>query len=324
MYRTGDLARWRADGVLEFLGRADAQIKLRGHRIEPGEIEAALLGEAGVSQAAVVVREDRAGQRRLVGYVVAGPGSGAGSGSGSGPGLDGRSLRASLSRRLPEYLVPSSIVVLAALPLTPNGKLDRRSLPAPEASGVASRRGPRSAQEEILCGLFGEVLGVDAVGIDDNFFELGGHSLLATRLISRVRAVLEVELGIRTLFEAPSVAGLAGVVAANLAANLASNLAGGVAGSAPRAALVAQPRPSEIALSHAQRRLWFLERLEGGSSAYTIPFAVRLKGALDVAALEGALWRPGGPPREPSHGVPGPCRCAAAGDSGCGLGASRA
>ena len=172
-------------------------------------------------------------------------------------------------------------MVLDALPLTPNGKLDRRSLPAPEASGVSSRRGPRHAAGGDPVRAVRGGSGGRAVGIDDNFFELGGHSLLATRLISRVRAVLDVELGIRTLFEAPSVAGLAGVLRRGC---------GGVRVLRPRAALVAQPRPSEVPLSYAQRRLWFLERLEGGSSAYTIPFAVRLKGALDVAALEGALW----------------------------------
>src|SRR5262245_4014495 len=264
MYRTGDLARWRADGVLEFLGRADDQIKLRGFRIEPGEVEAALRLQAGVLQAAVVVREDRAGQRRLVGYVVAAAGS----------AVAGSAVRAALLGRLPEYMVPSAVVVLDRLPLTPNGKLDRRALPAPELGSTLPHRDPRSAQEEVLCGLFAEVLGVSRVGIDDNFFELGGHSLLATRLISRVRAGLGVELSIRSLFEAPSVAALA------------RGLAGASAAAAP---LVAQPRPAEIPLSFAQRRLWFLERLEGPSATYTIPVAVRLSGELDRAALCGAV-----------------------------------
>jgi acyl carrier protein len=264
MYRTGDLARWRADGVLEFLGRADAQLKLRGFRIEPGEIEAALVGCAGVSQAAVIAREDVAGQRRLVGYVVAA----------AGCAVDVGALRAALAGRLPDYMVPAALVVLERLPLTPNGKLDRRALPAPEPASAAALRGPRTPQEEVLCALFAEVLGVARVGIDDNFFELGGHSLLATRLISRIRASLDVELAIRVLFEAPSVAALARRLAV---------------GEKARAPLRAGERPAEIPLSFAQRRLWFLDRLEGASATYTIPLAVRLRGALDVAALEAAL-----------------------------------
>ncbi|HEX5871806.1 MAG TPA: condensation domain-containing protein, partial [Longimicrobium sp.] len=264
MYRTGDVGRWRSDGVLEFAGRSDGQLKLRGFRIEPGEIEAALRGQAGVSQAAVVARGE-GGRRRLVGYVV----------GDAGAVVDVAALRGALAVRLPDYMVPSSLVVLDALPLTPNGKLDRRALPEPEVARGGAVRLPRTPQEELLCGLFAEVLGVGAVGIDDSFFELGGHSLLATRLISRIRSVLGVELGIRSLFEAPTVAGLGGLVAG---------------ASAGRAPLRAQLRPSELPLSYAQRRLWFLERLEGPSSTYTIPFAVRLKGALDRGALEGALW----------------------------------
>ena len=200
MYRTGDLARWRAEGVLEFLGRADQQLKIRGFRIEPGEIEAVLLRHPAVAQAAVIAREDPGGNKRLVGYVVAQ----------SGQSADPALLRSHLGQSLPEYMVPGAIVLLEALPLTPNGKLDRKALPAPEfgASASAAWRAPRSPQEEILCSLFAEVLGVSNVGIDDNFFELGGHSLLATRLVSRIRATLELELPIRSLFESPTVAGL--------------------------------------------------------------------------------------------------------------------
>ena len=270
MYRSGDIARWRSDGVLDFLGRADAQVKLRGFRIEPGEIEAVLLRHPGVAQAAVIAREDAAGDKRLVGYVVA-----AGAGA-----PEAASLRAHVARSVPDYMVPSAYVVLERLPLTPNGKLDRRALPAPEVRGLALWRGPRTPQEEILCALFGEVLGVFGVGIADDFFELGGHSLLATRLISRIRASLDAEISIRSLFEAPTVEALATRLGAAAAA---------------RPALRAAVRPFEIPLSYAQRRLWFLHRLEGESeghkgATYTIPVAVRLEGALDVAALEAGLW----------------------------------
>jgi nonribosomal peptide synthetase DhbF len=194
MYRSGDLARWRADGVLEFVGRADAQLKLRGYRIEPGEIEAVLLRHGSVSQAVVIVREDVPGISRLVGYVAP-----------AGQSIDAAALQAYLKASLPDHLIPSALVVLERLPLTPNGKLDRRALPMPEMPPTHARRLPRTPQEEILCGIFADVLGVERVGIDDNFFELGGHSLLAIRLISRIRASLDVEVGIRSLFEAPTV-----------------------------------------------------------------------------------------------------------------------
>ena len=264
MYRTGDLARWRGDGVLEFLGRADAQVKVRGFRIEPGEIEAALVGHGSVAQAAVIAREDGPGGKRLVGYVVA-----------AGAAVpDAAVLRAHLGQSLPEHMVPSAFVVLDRLPLTPNGKLDRRALPAPEQPVGAVRRAPRTPQEEILCGLFAEVLGLERVGIDDNFFALGGHSLLATRLISRIRSTLDVELAIRSLFEAPTVEALVQRLGDAQAA---------------RPALRALARPAEIPLSYAQRRLWFLDRLEGSSATYTIPLALRVRGALDLSALEAAV-----------------------------------
>ena len=194
MYRSGDLVRWRADGELEFLGRADQQVKMRGFRIELGEIEAALMREGEIEQALVMAREDRAGEVRLVGYVVAKAGAEVESGK----------LRQSLRRSVPEYMVPSAIVSLAKMPLNANGKVDRKALPAPEYEGRVWR-GPRTAQEEILCGLFSEVLGVERVGLDDNFFELGGHSLLATRLMSRIRRALGIEVPLRLLFETSTI-----------------------------------------------------------------------------------------------------------------------
>ncbi|MGB8842405.1 MAG: amino acid adenylation domain-containing protein, partial [Aliidongia sp.] len=263
MYRTGDLVKWRADGVLDFLGRADHQVKIRGFRIEPGEIEAALVAEASVAQAVVVVREDGSGNKCLVGYVVAA----------IGEACDPAALRRALAAHLPDYMVPAAVMVLDALPLTPNGKLDRKALPAPDFTSV-SRRAPRTPQEEILAGLFADLLGLDHVGIDDSFFDLGGHSLLATRLISRIRKVLGGELSIRTIYEAPSVAALAPLLDTAAAA---------------RPALRALPRSEAIPLSFAQRRLWLVDKIEGKGPTYNMPLALRLDGPLDAAALEAAL-----------------------------------
>ena len=200
MYRTGDLARWRADGVLDFLGRADAQVKLRGFRIEPGEIEAALVRHAAWRRRRSSRARITPGNKRLVALC--------GGGRGRAAPMPRRCARISRAS-LPDYMVPSAFVVLDTLPLTPNGKLDRKALPAPDLTPANVRRLPRTPQEELLCALFAEVLGLERVGIDDNFFELGGHSLLATRLISRIRSTLDVELAIRSLFEAPTVEALA-------------------------------------------------------------------------------------------------------------------
>jgi amino acid adenylation domain-containing protein len=216
MYRTGDLARWRADGVLEFLGRADAQVKLRGFRIEPGEIEAVLLAEPWVAAAAVVARSDAGSGLgpRLIGYVVARKDQ---DGGVAGAPLDLGSLRAALAHKLPDYMVPSALVELEALPLTPNGKLDRRALPAPEVLAGRGYRGPRTAQEELLCSLYAEVLGVGRVGIDDNFFELGGDSIVSIQLVSRARRA-GLPLTPRMVFQHQTVEALAGAAAAAEAA----------------------------------------------------------------------------------------------------------
>jgi amino acid adenylation domain-containing protein/non-ribosomal peptide synthase protein (TIGR01720 family) len=263
MYRSGDLARWRADGLLEYMGRTDQQVKVRGYRIELGEIEAALKALPGIIQAVVVARESRGSGKQLVGYLV--PDAGA------LPDLT--ELRRQLGQRLPDYMVPSAFVALDALPLTPSGKIDRRALPAPDTQRE-SYRAPRTPQEEIVCGIFGEVLSLARVGIDDNFFVLGGHSLVVMSVVSRVRSILGVELPMRALFEAPT--------PAQLALRLRE-------GGTARAPLAKSERPARLPLSYAQERLWFLYRLEGAVATYNIPMALRLKGELNAAAMQQAV-----------------------------------
>ncbi|MET9360245.1 amino acid adenylation domain-containing protein [Streptomyces sp. NPDC006632] len=263
MYRTGDLVRWLPDGQLDYLGRADDQVQLRGFRIELGEISTALLAQPGVEQAAVVVSESEDGDRRLVAYVVV-----------SEPAV-AEGLREQLGRSMPEYMVPSAVVALDALPLTAQGKLDRKALPAPDLGHTLKGRAPRTPVEEILCGLFADILGVAQVSIDDDFFEIGGHSLLATRLVSRARSALGVELPIRALFEARTVVALAGHVE-----------------SADRARppLVPAPKDATPVLSFAQQQQWFINRSqEHTDGTYNTPMAFRLTGTLNEAALQGAL-----------------------------------
>ncbi|MFJ9899223.1 non-ribosomal peptide synthase/polyketide synthase [Streptomyces sp. NPDC091280] len=260
MYRTGDLARWNADGTIDYLGRTDHQVKVRGFRVEPGEIEGVLTTHPSVAHAVVVVRE-----QNLVAYVVP-----AGS-------VDVTALRAHTAAALPAHMVPAAFVTLDALPLTPNGKLDRAALPAPDfttATGTGTGTAPRGPREEILTGLFADVLGLEQVGADGDFFALGGHSLLAMRLVSRVRALLGADLTVRTVFEAPT--------PALLAARL-DDPAGGLPALAPA------ERPDELPLSFAQQRLWLLHRIEGPGATYTIPAAWRLTGTLDRDALSAAL-----------------------------------
>ncbi|WP_405786945.1 amino acid adenylation domain-containing protein [Streptomyces sp. NBC_00029] len=268
MYRTGDLVRRTADGRIGFLGRVDDQVKLRGFRIELGEIESALTAGEGVDRAVALVREDLPGFPHLVGYVTP---------AGQGPGPDAADLRRALAEVLPEYMVPSAVVVLEAFPLTANGKIDRRSLPAPDLAALAGAgaRAPRGAREEILCGVFADVLGLESVGPDDDFFTLGGHSLLAARVVARVRTALGTECGIRDVFEARTVAALATLLAGRTAA--------------ARPAPVAGPRPDPLPLSYAQQRLWFVHQVEGASATYNIPFVVRFDTALDADALAAAL-----------------------------------
>jgi amino acid adenylation domain-containing protein len=268
LYRTGDRVRRLADGSLEFLGRMDQQVKLRGYRIEPGEIEAALREHPAVREAVVVVREDAPGDRRLVGYVVA-----------EGETVSPGELREHLGGRVPEHMVPGAFVALDRVPLTANGKLDRRALPAPEwGVGEEGYVAPRTPTEEVLAGIWGEVLGTERVGVGENFFDLGGHSLLATRVVSRIRQVLAVELPLRGLFEAPTVAGLAERVEALRRAGLPV-----------LPPVLPTERGGALPLSFAQERLWFLDRLEPGSAVYNIPVAWRLVGTLHEAALERAL-----------------------------------
>ncbi|MDG9720247.1 non-ribosomal peptide synthase/polyketide synthase [Streptomyces sp. DH24] len=265
MYRTGDLVRWNADGALEFLGRADEQVKVRGFRIEPGEIETALAARPGVGQVAVVVREDTPGDKRIVAYYV----------PAADPEPDENGLRTAMSAALPDYMVPSAFVALDALPLTVNGKLDRAALPSPVVASSGGRA-PRDAREKALCGVFAEVLGLEAdqVGIDAGFFDLGGHSLLATRLVSRMRSVLGVEVSVRSVFEAPTVAELAAVL-------------DGAGGGRP--ALRPMPRGELVPASFGQRRLWFLNAMDPDGSPYRIPAVLRLSGRLDTEALRAAL-----------------------------------
>ena len=260
MYRTGDLVYWGADGQLQYLGRADEQVKIRGYRIELGELRAALAGLDGVEQAVVVAREDRPGDKRLVGYITG--------------TADPAGVRRALAERLPAYTIPAAVVVLEALPLTVNGKLDKRALPAPEYQDGDRYRAPATLTEEILAGIYSRVLGVVRVGVDDSFFDLGGDSLLAMRLVAAINQSLDAGLAVRALFEAPTVA------------QLASRLGGGVVRLEP---LVAAQRPAVIPLSYAQQRLWFLDQLQGPSPIYNMAAGLRLAGRLNAEALGVAL-----------------------------------
>ncbi|UPW05630.1 non-ribosomal peptide synthase/polyketide synthase [Rhodococcus pyridinivorans] len=265
LYRTGDVARWVVSGDLEYLGRADDQVKIRGFRIELGEVEAAVLAQDEVAHAAVIVREDTPGAARIVAYVV----------PHDGMSIDTEALRSGVAVVLPEYMVPSAFVVIDAIPLTVNGKLDRRALPEPvfETRGF---RAPSTPIEEIVAGVFADVLDVDRIGADDDFFALGGNSLIATQVVARLGAALDAQVPVRTLFEASTVAELATRVEQE-------------SGRGARVPLAARTRPESIPLSPAQQRMWFLNRFDPDSTAYNIPFALRMTGALDVDALRAAV-----------------------------------
>ena len=272
LYRTGDLARMHADGRLECLGRVDQQVKILGHRIELGEIEATLLRHPAVGAAAVVAPGDKQGRRRVAAYLVENPGTSPTS----------TELRAFLRRTLPDHLMPSVLVRLANLPLTPNGKVDRQALPYPDAADEAQEEtwvAPRTPEEEILAELWADLLDRPRVGVLENFFELGGHSLLALQMIARVRQATGIELEPRSLFEAPTVAGLA--------IRLAEALRSGRVDREPP--FSPAERPGLRPLSFAQGRLWFLEQLEPGRTTYNLPVALRLRGRCDHAALERSL-----------------------------------
>ncbi len=299
LYRTGDLVRWRPDGQLEYLGRLDQQVKVRGHRIELGEIEAVLGRYAGVQASAVTVWDDEGGNKRLVAYVVANQEQRTKNTEQKSTKEDSQfsilnsqfsgELRAFLQQHLPGSMVPSAFVVLDALPLTANGKINRRALPPPDQGRQAADApftAPRGPLEELLAAIWSNVLGTTHIGADDNFFELGGHSLLATQVIARVREVCRIDLPLRTLFEHPTIAGLAPVIAARRG------------GATSLMALPIQPAARNPdagrgdqapAASFAQERLWFLQHLDPASPAYNIGAAVRLIGPIDAATIERSL-----------------------------------
>ena len=260
MYRTGDLVWWGADGQLRYVGRADEQVKIRGYRIELGEVRAVLAGLQGVEQAVVIAREDHRGDKRLVGYVTG--------------SVDAGEARAVLAQRLPSYMVPAAVVVLEGLPLTVNGKLDVRALPAPGYVDADRYRAPAGPSEEILAGIYAQVLGLERVGVEESFFDLGGDSLSAMRVIAAINTALDIHLSVRALFDAPTVAQLAARV-------------GGDGGGLAR--VVAVDRPALVPLSFAQSRLWFIDQLHGPSPIYNMAVALRLKGRLDAEALGVAL-----------------------------------
>ena len=280
LYRTGDLVRWRDDGQLKFFRRADSQMKIRGHRIEPKEVEFSIRRHPAVRQAVVQLREDQSPSPRLVAYLTCDK-------SGQPNPAE---LRSFLRTTLPEYMVPAAFIYLQSIPVNHNGKVDHARLPSPtEAENPGNSPAPRPGTEARLADIYREILGLGTVGLNDSFFDLGGHSLLATRVLSQIRGRLGAELSLRELFENPTVATLAAQIDAALAQDLPTN-------SHPRPAMLRKvSRAEPIPLSFAQQRLWFLERLEPGLPTYVLPASVRLRGTLDLKSFQRALdeivWR---------------------------------
>ncbi|MFP5261772.1 MAG: amino acid adenylation domain-containing protein [Blastocatellia bacterium] len=293
LYKTGDLGRYLPDGNIEYLGRSDHQVKIRGFRIELGEVERTLAQHPAIRDVVLTAREDRPGDKRLVAYYVAGQDGGA----------SPAELRSFLKDRLPEYMVPTAFVEMDAFPLTPNGKVNLKALPAPEQAHLGSKKAfvaPRSPLEGVLAHLWAEVLGVERVGVYDDFFELGGQSLLATRVIYKLKQILSADIPLRSVFESPTVAGLAEVIKETQSDGLDAldrsakqylqRLRNDDAPGADAQTIFPRARDSEwFPLSFAQQRLWFYDQLEPGSYRYNIPEAVRITGPLDISALEESL-----------------------------------
>lgn len=270
LYRTGDVCRYLPDGKIDFIGRTDDQVKVRGYRIELGEIEETLNEHPSVKQSVVIAVDDENNEKRLVGYVVV------------DAGATVMSLKTHVRERLPEFMVPQAILILESMPLTANGKIDRKKLPlAEDISGQSAREyvAPRTPIEEIVVGIFEEVLKLDRVGIHDNFFEIGGHSLLATRIISRVKHTFGLEIEVRIIFEEATAGGLA--------RRIEEAMRAGDKESAPP--LVRAPRDENLPLSFAQQRLWFLDQLVPNNPLYNMPGSVRLEGKLDLKVLENVI-----------------------------------
>ncbi|MDN5636173.1 MAG: AMP-binding protein, partial [Brevibacterium sp.] len=264
MYRTGDIVRRPLNGGIEFLGRSDEQIKLRGYRVELSEVELALQADPRIGSAVVEIRQNKAGYAQLLGYVTA------------HSQVDTAEVRRGMKARVPDYMVPSFIMQIESIPLTVNGKLDRRALPEPESARSESEA-PRGPQEQVVAEAFSDVLGVDSVGLDDDFFELGGHSLLATQLVASLRTSFAAAPALREVFQHPTVRELSACFDPKATTVDAGH------------ELVAGDRPTSLPLSPAQARLWFINQFDPSSAAYNIPLTLSMRGRLDVGALHAAI-----------------------------------